>query len=357
MHPIFSDNRRLLWYVVAWLSVGLFIAALLTLTGLAAWERAVVFAVPVALVFGFESLSAYYLCRTLPYAQRRWPTAIAAFGGASLLSGLYLLAACYLWNNLGRSFVEEQGFIALPPHLAVMLFAVGVVFYLVSIFAHDVLIAFESVREAAQREAESRVLARDAELQLLRAQINPHFLFNSLNSISALTSIDAKAAREMTIALAQFFRQTLALSEMEKIPLADEIALCENFLAIEKNRFGKKLGSVIRADDNARACLIPPMALQPLVENAIKHGIRNLDDSGIIVVDAVERDGWLHVSIANPVGECSVCGEGNGLGLRNIRERFAVLYGERARITWKRDEEQFVVEMTLPAERDKRANR
>jgi two-component system, LytTR family, sensor histidine kinase AlgZ len=356
MHPIFSDNRNLLWYMGAWLCAGLFIAAMLAMTGYAPWTRSMVFAVPVTLVFGFEALSAYYLCRSLPFAQRRWPSAIAVFGGASLLSGLYLAAIGLIWNSLWRTFGEEQGILVMRQNVIVMFFAAGVLFYLLSIFAHDVLIAFESVREAAQREAESRVLARDAELQLLRTQINPHFLFNSLNSISALTSIDGAAAREMTIALAHFFRQTLALSERDKIPFASEIALCENFLAIEKNRFGKKLGSAVRADDDARSCLVPPMVLQPLVENAIKHGIRNLDGGGVITIDAVARDGWLHISIANPVDELAAPSEGNGLGLRNIRERLAVLYGDRARIAWKRADEKFLVEISMPVERNQRAS-
>jgi two-component system, LytTR family, sensor histidine kinase AlgZ len=356
MHPIFSDNRNLLWYMAAWLCVGLFIAALMVMTGHAPLARSVIFAVPATLVFGFEALSAYYLCRSLPFAQRRWPAAIGVFGGASLLSGVYLVAICFIWNSLGRAFGEDQGIVFMRQNLIVMFFAAGVLFYLLSIFAHDVLIAFESVRESAQREAESRVLARDAELQLLRTQINPHFLFNSLNSISALTSIDGAAAREMTIALAQFFRQTLALSERDKIPLASEIALCENFLAIEKNRFGKKLGCSIQVDDRARSCLFPPMALQPLVENAVKHGIRNLDGGGVVTIDAVARDGWLHISIANPVGALLAPGEGNGLGLRNIRERLAVLYGDRARIAWEHADDTFLVEISLPAERDERAS-
>jgi hypothetical protein len=350
MHPVFADVRRLLWYMGAWLLAGCFIAAVLALTGQATPVRATLFAVPVALVFGFEALSAYYLCRTMPFAQRRWPMAIALFGGASLLSGLYLLAIGTVWNAAGRLVGEEQGIVVASQGLNTMLFAAGTLFYLLSILAHDVLIAFETVRESAQREADSRVLARDAELQLLRTQINPHFLFNSLNSISALTAIDAAAARDMTIALAQFFRQTLALSEQEKIPLAREIGLCESFLAIEKTRFGRKLGSKIDVDPRAASCLLPPMTLQPLVENAIKHGIRNLDDGGVVFIEAIERDGWLHVAVTNPAADAPSAAEGHGLGLRNIRERLAVLYGERARIAWKRENGRFTVEIALPAE-------
>ncbi|HYD82113.1 MAG TPA: histidine kinase [Paucimonas sp.] len=355
MHPLFSDARKLPIYLAAWLLAGACMALLLVLTGLAGWSRALLFALPVALVYGFVAMSAYYVCRAFPY-PRRWPAVFAAFVGAPLFSAFTWIAMCQAWNETGRAF-GDAGIIAMPPSATTMLFAAGFCLYLLSVLAHDVLIAFDSVQAAAQREAESRVLARDAELQLLRTQINPHFLFNSLNSISALTSIDPKAAREMTIALAQFFRRTLSLSEAEKIPLSEEAGLCENFLAIEKNRFGRKLGSAVRIDDEARSCLLPPMTLQPLVENAIKHGIRHLDDGGAVTVEAIVRDGWLHIAVENPAPPAASPSPGNGLGLRNIRERLAVLYGDRARISWKLADQRFLVEIALPAEREESSSR
>jgi LytS/YehU family sensor histidine kinase len=209
-----------------------------------------------------------------------------------------------------------------------------------------------SVLAAARREAESRVLARDAELQMLRTQINPHFLFNSLNSISALTGFDPAAAREMTVDLAQFFRRTLALAERERITLGEEVVLCEHFLAIEKRRFGAKLGVEMRIGAEAADCLLPPMTLQPLLENAIKHGIRQVDGGGTIAVDAVVRDGWLHVAVVNPVADEVVPASGHGVGLKNIRERLAVLYGTRARISWQRSEDRFSIEITLPVDKE-----
>lgn len=355
MHPVLSDMRKLLWYMVAWSLTGIFIAALLVMTDLARWANALFFAIPVSIVYGFLASSAYYVCRSLPFARRHLFLAVAVFGAASALSGFAWLAICQAWNTVGRTLEEDWTYIVISQHLSVVLFVAGFSFYLLSILAHDVLIVIENVRAAERREAESRVLARDAELQLLRTQINPHFLFNSLNSISALTTIDSQAARAMTIELAQFFRQTLALSEKKKIPLADEIALCENFLAIEKIRFGKKLGTEIQFAENARLALIPPMILQPVVENAIKHGIRDLVDGGVIVINGLVRDHWLHISIENPVDANSTSIAGNGLGMRNIRQRLSAIYGERARVAWRRENGRFLVEMAMPLEYDEPA--
>jgi hypothetical protein len=352
MHPILADARKLLWYVCAWLLAGVGIAGLLRLTERAAWAGALEFALPICGVWAFVALSSYYVCRSLPYSQRRWPVALGLFGGASLLSALAWLGLGEAWNAIGGLLVRDQPFVAMTAPGWVMYFAAGFALYLLSLLAHDVLVAFETVQAAARREAESRVLARDAELQMLRTQINPHFLFNSLNSISALTGFDPAAAREMTIDLAQFFRRTLALAERERITLAEEVALCEHFLAIEKRRFGAKLQADLRIARAAADCLLPPMTLQPLLENAIKHGIRQVEGGGTIAVDARVEGDVLHVVVANPVSPDDAAAVGHGVGLKNIRERLAVLYGARARIAWHRGEALFTIEMHLPVDKE-----
>jgi two-component system, LytTR family, sensor histidine kinase AlgZ len=352
MHPILADPRRLLWYELAWLAAGVGIAALLRLTGQAEWSGALEFALPICLVWSFVAVSSYYVCRSWPWSQRRWSVALGLFGGVSLLAALGWLGLGEAWDSLGGLLLRGKPFVALSSPGWVMYFAAGFALYLLSLLAHDVLVAFESVQAAARREAESRVLARDAELQMLRTQINPHFLFNSLNSISALTAFDPAAAREMTVDLAQFFRRTLALAERERITLGEEVVLCEHFLAIEKRRFGAKLAAELRISAEAAECLLPPMTLQPLLENAIKHGIRQVDGGGTIAVDALVRDGALHIMVVNPVSADDAPANAHGVGLKNIRERLAVLYGPHARIGWQRSPTQFAIEIHLPVDKE-----
>jgi hypothetical protein len=352
MHPLLADVRKLTWYVLAWLLAGVGIAGLLRFTGQAGWAGALAFALPTCLVYAFVALSSYYVGRSLPVAQRRWPKAIALFGGASLLSALGWLGLGAAWNALGRLGPRGAPLVEMSSAGWILYFAAGFILYLLALLAHDVLVAFETMQAAVRLEAESRVLAREAELQMLRTQINPHFLFNSLNSISALTSLDAGAARDMTIDLAQFFRRTLALADRERVTLAEEIDLCRHFLAIEQRRFGAKLRAELRIAPEASACLLPPMTLQPLLENAIKHGIRRLDDGGTIAVDAVAADGWLRLSVVNPVADEPVPARERGVGLANIRERLAALYGTRAGIAWRRTRARFEIELTLPAEKE-----
>src|SRR5437588_8622550 len=117
----------------------------------------------------------------------------------------------------------------------------GVVLYLLSGGLHYAALAAEASQDAARRAAESRTLARDAELQALRMQINPHFLFNSLHSIAALATVDGVRAREMCIRLSDFLRHSLGLGDRESIPLREELALAHNYLGVEQVRFGDRL--------------------------------------------------------------------------------------------------------------------
>ncbi|WP_036664960.1 sensor histidine kinase [Paludibacterium yongneupense] len=348
MHPILADLRKLLVYVLACLLAGSVAAGLLWFGGTADGSPALAFALPLCLVYGFIVLSAYPVCRALPYVRRRPVAALALFGGTTLVSASAWLALATAWNVAGQAFGLDAGFIAMNANLRLILFLAGAGAYVLSLLAHDVLIAFENVRAAVAGEAESRLMARDAELRMLRSQIDPHFLFNCLNSISALTSLDPAAARDMTIDLAQFFRRTLALSTRETIPLSEEMALCEHYLAIEKRRFGSRLNVELTIAPGALHCLLPPLTLQPLLENALKHGIRELDEGGTVTVVALARDEWLHLAVSNPLASHPATASDSGLGLKTCRARLTTLYGERARIVWQRKDGQFKIELAIP---------
>src|SRR6202040_3226088 len=143
----------------------------------------------------------------------------------------YLLSQMQAFQGLNQKFAPQ----------APLLFAAGFLLYSLAVASNYVILEIEESRAAQARVLETSVLARDAELKALKAQINPHFLFNSLNSISALTSIDAARAREMCILLADFLRMTLGMGEKTVIPFSEELDLLEKFMAIEKVRFGARL--------------------------------------------------------------------------------------------------------------------
>jgi two-component system sensor histidine kinase AlgZ len=213
-----------------------------------------------------------------------------------------------------------------------------------------VLIAIEASRIAEARVLETSVLARDAELKALKAQVNPHFLFNSLNSISALTSSDPAKAREMCILLAEFLRMTLGLGEKSNIPLSEELSLLHRFLAIEKVRFGSRLQMTEEIADDCQSLLIPPLLLQPLVENAVTHGIANLPDGGQVRLAAHCEDGRLSIVVENSFDAEATPTHRNGMGLVNVRQRLEARYPNLASIRVSTTADQFQVNLSLPAE-------
>lgn len=362
MHPALTSPRALAWYLGAWGMAGLLLAWGLVAAGWGAWSNAVWFAVPVSVSFGFVAPSAYYICRALPVAQRRWVAGLATYAVASAVAATVSWSMAMVWNQFCLTWNFDGAGLVVSTALSTALWTGSAALFVMTLLVHDIMIAMDQVRQAQHRELQSNALARDAELQLLRAQVNPHFLFNSLNSISALTSIDPAGARSMTIALAQYFRQTLALAEHPTIALAREMAHCQCFLDIEMQRFGAKLQVDLQVEGGAASALVPPMVLQPLVENAVKHGIANSTGGGIVRVHAAVNGGWLHITVSNPVesareGDSTDPSEGPhkaglGLGLRTTEQRLQALYGDQARLTHRAttqlEGDIFMVELTLP---------
>jgi two-component system, LytTR family, sensor histidine kinase AlgZ len=318
--------------------------------GLADWSAALLFALPAFQIFGFIAASAYYVCRSLPLPQRSFQNGLLVFGSASVLSAFAWVCFCLLLNSASNYLGLGWLGIIMNSQLIVSLFVIGSLLYLVSLLGHDVYIAFDNMHDAERKHSAAQVLARDAELQVLRSQINPHFLFNSLNSISALTAIDPSAARSMVIELGNFFRKSLAISSHSHIRLSEELGLCEHYLAVEKIRFGERLQTSITTEPEALPAKVPPMFLQPLVENAIKHSIGNLCDGGTITIIVTVHETWLYIAISNPTGLTPSTAEGTGTGLKNLKARFENLYGERARINWGLAQTVFRIELIIPLE-------
>jgi LytS/YehU family sensor histidine kinase len=197
--------------------------------------------------------------------------------------------------------------------------------------------------------------AREAELTALKAQINPHFLYNSLNSISALTSIDPARAREMCVLLADFLRMTLGMGEKALIPLREELALLEKYCAIEKVRFGDRLTVQEEIQEETKECAVPPLLLQPLVENAVVHGIAQLPEGGWIRLKTTRDAGRIGVTVENSWDPEAGPSRKNGVGLKNVQRRLEARYGQEARLEAKAEEEVFRVSLSFPAEAEGKA--
>jgi two-component system, LytTR family, sensor histidine kinase AlgZ len=246
-----------------------------------------------------------------------------------------------------RGFVPRFG---ASTGLYALFSAVGLLLYLLSLAISYLIAVFEHTRAAERRALQVQVLAREAELRILRAQIDPHFLFNSLHSISALTASDPADARRMCVLLADFLRESLALGSESRITLARELGLVARFLAVERVRYGDRLRNEVVVTEDADQCLVPPLLLLPLVENAVTHGIAHMLSGGTVTVTAGRIGSRLQVTVENPCDPDRPRRGGTGVGLANVRARLMTLHGYEGRFAAGEVDGRWRVELTLPME-------
>jgi two-component system sensor histidine kinase AlgZ len=348
VHPILGRIERLAAYLSVWLCAGALAAGLFTRFGLG-WIEALVLLAPLFLVYAFVCLSAWYVSRASPLTTSSAVRVLASWVVASAFaSGLWLALATGWIAALNMLPAFAPAVVRYTQQLP-FLFAIGLLLYLLALALHYVLLAIDAARQAERRQLELEILAREAELRALRAQIDPHFLYNSLNSISALTGSDAAGARRMCLLLAEFLRSTLDVSTRQRIPLADELALAERYLNIEQVRFGARLKIERGVDGDAGACLVPPLLLQPLIENAVTHGIARLLDGGLIRLDVKRQNDQLAIVVENPCDSDAVSTRVGGVGLDNVRRRLDAMFGRDARLETRVEMGLFSVELHLPA--------
>jgi LytS/YehU family sensor histidine kinase len=182
--------------------------------------------------------------------------------------------------------------------------------------------------QATRESARLALIAKDAQLDNLRAQLNPHFFFNSLNNIKALVLADPQAARRAIDLLSDLLRTSLYRRDVLQIALRDELTLIKDYLELERMRFEERLQVEIIIEESLLATPVLPLSIQVLVENAIKHGIAQRKDGGVIRIAVAKDDADLLISVSSP-GYLSA-GPANGLGLKNLRERLQLQYNGAA---------------------------
>jgi two-component system, LytTR family, sensor histidine kinase AlgZ len=348
MHPILGDRRRLAIYLLLWQLIGLLL--MVGLRASSAWTTSAAFFLPLCVLYAFVCLSAWYVCRAYPLdAGSRVLNATLVYVLAAAVASTCWVVAAGFWAIGLDSLVDRFGAQQLYAGQQLLLFVVGALLFLLAAAAHYLLIAFQASRDAETRAIELDLLAREAELKALRAQIDPHFIFNSLHSISALTASDPAAARRMCLLLADFLRETLRLGSNNRITLADELALADRFLAIEQVRLGARLQVARETDPSAVDCLVPPLLLQPLVENAVVHGIGHLVEGGTIRLAAARQGAILTITLENPCDPDRPRTRGVGLGLDLLKKRLTTQCGAYDAVRASEQAGHFLVEVRMPA--------
>ena len=262
---------------------------------------------------------------------------------AALLTYASLLAAIALLSEV--TFV-------LIPQLATPLFTTNHMEFLLRNLAIGAIVIALALRYFyVQHQWKQRTRAEaEARLQVLQARIRPHFLFNSINTVSSLIHSHPDVAEEALLDLSDLFRASLG-DEKRRIPFSDEVALTRRYLHMESLRLGDRLKIEWNTGEIPDDALFPPLILQPLIENAVYHGIEPLSEGGTIQLNGVRNGNLLHLTLSNPLpSEDYPRKQGNRMALENIRERLDAHYGDTARLSLEEGDELFTVNLTLPME-------
>jgi len=226
----------------------------------------------------------------------------------------------------------------------------GVFIYGLIILTYYLFISLTNLSEKNAKEARLESLVKETELKMLRSQINPHFLFNSLNSISSLTVTDPEKARMMVVKLSDFMRYALSRKDEQPVSLQSELDNLRLYLDIEKVRFGDKLTTEESIETNCLDFKLPVMLLQPLYENAVKHGVYESTETVRIITEAKIIGGYIEIIIKNNYDSAPSLRKGTGTGLLNVSRRLELFYGNKASIKTTKENNIYTVTLYIPAE-------
>lgn len=254
----------------------------------------------------------------------------------------------YCSGFIARLILPDTAYLAFQEsHLTGRMF-IGFFFYTLMATAIYLYTFYLRNREKNQREAELKQEVREAVLRALKSQINPHFLFNSLNSIASLTLTNPGKAHEMVIALSDFMRYSLRKQHNELVALEDEINHIRLYLQIEKIRFGDKMIYKFEVESDCLGCQIPTLLLQPLFENAVKYGVYEASEEVEVSLTGKKEGDHVVLTITNNYDPEAAPVKGEGIGLKNVRERLRLVYNSNNLIQTEDREGKFIVTIWLP---------
>ncbi|NLJ42903.1 MAG: histidine kinase [Bacteroidales bacterium] len=346
-HPILTDRVRL----IVWWLVWLFTTLGQTLLYNFAYGSFTASSIPDAIVsfvtFSGIGLSLWYPFRYIIAASKNTTGVIVnnLLAGIASLS-LWLLITRYGAPLLLPSLNDYQNYwVSTFPYRI----GTGIFIFVLIMLAYYLFLNLSNLAAKNAKAVELENLVRDTELKMLRSQINPHFLFNSLNSISYLTITDPERAREMLIKLSDFMRYALSKKDEQPVTLRSELENLRLYLEIEKVRFGERLSTEENIEEKCLEIKMPVMILQPLYENAIKHGVYESTECVSIKTKVACKNGYLEIIISNTYETNTTPLKGTGTGLQNVARRLDIFYNKKASIKTSKENGVYTVSLFIPS--------
>ncbi|MFO7977424.1 MAG: histidine kinase [Bacteroidales bacterium] len=268
-----------------------------------------------------------------------------ALTGLVLMISFWLFLSVYL---LGLLFEKHSSYFLFLQDSYLMRAFFGLLMGMVAFLIFFSTNLIRATQEAAQRESHLQTLVQKTELQALKNQLNPHFIYNSLNSINSLTVTAPDKARAMVIRLSNFLRVALNQDATQLTSLRQELENSLLYLQIEQVRFGERLKFDFQIGEEHLESRLPVMILQPLLENAVKHGVQQASVPGTIVLTSSSTAGGIMLTLVNPFDQEFSRFKGEGVGLENIRNRLRLIYGNGKLLQVQQQAGKFVASLELP---------
>jgi sensor histidine kinase YesM len=314
------------------------------------WQIVLDFLIVVILSIFFTHQFRRVLKKTIAFDNIKVLDVFKIFGLLLLTTVLFYLSFT-LYIRFTYTFIYERIDVFDHPSQGlknniIFLLNYGIYFFIWAVFYVAIKSLMELNKSREERlELESSL--KESQLNTLKGQINPHFMFNSLNNIRGLMLEDVNKARNMLTSLSETLRYSLTKSGVDAIALEDELEMVDNYIELSKIQFEDRLEYKTAIDDDALHVKIPPMLIQMLVENAIKHGISKLKQGGTVEVRTQLHEGWLEIQVANS-GTLASTENTTQVGLENIKRRIALLYGEKGKFALREINNQVVATIKIP---------
>lgn len=278
----------------------------------------------------------------------------------SLLGGLAIslimsaIVSSFFWSEITNNIIPHSTYLTVP--LLLMGSIMGnwiqtTIFISAWLFLYNSITSTKRVRETELLYLRSQHNLKEAMLNSLSNQLNPHFLFNALNNIRFMIHENQKSAEHMVVSLSEILRYSLESSRQEKVSVAEEVAIIHRYIAIVKSQLEDRLNFQLNIAQEHYHYLIPPMVLQMLIENGIKHGLDNIHKGGELQVSSQEDEQSIQFTVSNDLPDkIAITTPTTGIGLKNIRKRLELLYDDQSSLNTVKTQDKFTVTLKIPKE-------
>lgn len=344
-HPVFKSFKSFSLYLFIWILImGIHFLVLYNYYNQPI-EVALTDTLTFNLLFAFFGLSLWFAVGFTKLTKKNlYSVMFNHFTSLVIIILIWISASSYL----ASSIINENTYQAFLKESIPWRIISAVFFYSINALIYYLIIYYRDLQTRHRNEIQLKETIVESELNLLKSQINPHFLFNSLNSISSLTVVNGEKAREMIIKLSDFLRYTVSKENIRFSEFGKEIENVIRYLEIEKVRFGDKLKFDFKFDSDCSNQLIPIMILQPLYENAVKHGVYESTETVFINTTCKMHEDHFLITITNNFESDAIQRKGAGIGLKNIQDRLKLIYKHDKLLKTYKTENNFKVELFIP---------